>query len=349
MFIGTAVAILAFDFDVFPERFGKTVNYGMSVMDIGTAMFVISMALSEYIITHRPQKSAKLNRSKQTPSYLSTFVILLGIGFVKELFAHIFKYSHSTIEYGEHWNFFITLGFLKLFTTIFPYPYSIPVGIIIGLTYQTALNLGLESWILRDDRDSWNVIDANREGICSLFGYIFVYGFTLIIIKFVAIVDGIFNPSYKSVSFWMIAGAFTYFGQLLMMEIFGEPSRRIANIPYVLAMVSMKCAVIGFLQLIQIQGVLRSNTKSETFNAKGLNLLESISGNCLLFFLIANLATGFVNSVIHTHSVQNVALQMTILIAYNFGICLFIYVWHLFNNRKLPSKGNPSLEVIIEK
>uniref|UniRef100_A0A914XUD2 Uncharacterized protein n=1 Tax=Panagrolaimus superbus TaxID=310955 RepID=A0A914XUD2_9BILA len=171
-----------------------------------------------------------------------------------------------------------------------------------GLMYQTALNFGLETWIMRDDRDSWNIFDANREGICSLFGYIFEYGLTLIIIKFVAIVDGIFDPSYKSVTLCMMAGAFTYFGQLLIMEIFGEPSRRIANIPYVLAMVSMKCAVLGFFQLIQIQGVLRSNNKNDTFNSKGLNLLESISGNCLLFFLIANLATGFVNSVIHTHS-----------------------------------------------
>uniref|UniRef100_A0A914QHG8 GPI-anchored wall transfer protein 1 n=1 Tax=Panagrolaimus davidi TaxID=227884 RepID=A0A914QHG8_9BILA len=239
MFIGTAVAILAFDFDIFPGRFGKTSNYGLSVMDIGTAMFVISMALSEYIITHRPQKSSKANRSKQTPMYLSTFVILLGIGFLRELFAHIFHYNHSTIEYGEHWNFFITLGFLKLFTSIFPYPYSIPVGIIIGISYQTALNLGLEPWIMRDERDSWNIFDANREGICSLFGYIFVYSLTLIIIKFIAIVDGIFNPSYKSATLWFIAGAFAYFGQLLIMEIFGEPSRRIANIPYVLAMIPL--------------------------------------------------------------------------------------------------------------
>lgn len=57
MFIGTAAAILAVDFHVFPHRFAKSGNYGISVMDIGTAMFVFSMALSEHLLAHRPQKS----------------------------------------------------------------------------------------------------------------------------------------------------------------------------------------------------------------------------------------------------------------------------------------------------
>lgn len=62
MFIGTAIGIITVDFNVWPERFGKTHKYGISVMDIGTSFFVISMALAEYYIVNIPNRSSKTTK-----------------------------------------------------------------------------------------------------------------------------------------------------------------------------------------------------------------------------------------------------------------------------------------------
>lgn len=89
---------------------------------------------------------------------------------------------------------------VQLFTTVLPYPYSIPVGLLIGAAYQASLNLGLEAFIMRPDRDEYNIFDANREGICSLFGYIFAYCLTLIVIRIVALIDGQAETFKKTLS-----------------------------------------------------------------------------------------------------------------------------------------------------
>uniref|UniRef100_A0A914DPW6 Uncharacterized protein n=1 Tax=Acrobeloides nanus TaxID=290746 RepID=A0A914DPW6_9BILA len=312
------------------------------------------MALSEHLLAHRPQKS-KSNLIKASPVYIPSFAILLAIGFIRELFVHIFDYGHSTTEYGEHWNFFITLGFLKLFTTVLPYPYSIPVGLLIGAAYQASLNLGLEAFIMRPDRDEYNIFDANREGICSLFGYIFAYCLTLIVIRIVAFVDGIFTPSPKSVTLIMISGVIVYCLQVQSMWMFGQPSRRIANTPYTLAMLCMKVIILGLLQIVQLFGVPKNgeNGKSLQKNSENVNgngfqpsLLEAISRNCLWFFLIANLGTGLVNLSISTHRVYSTVVQMTVLIVYCFAICLIIYLWHMYNNRKKPNTKSNSASLL---
>lgn len=78
---------------------------------------------------------------------------------------------------------------------MFGYSKSIYMGLIIGLIYQGALiKTNLEEWILRDDLPNDNLkfgsrtgfLDQNREGIFSLFGYVFLYSLSLIYAKFLS-------------------------------------------------------------------------------------------------------------------------------------------------------------------
>lgn len=72
---------------------------------------------------------------------------------------------------------------------IFEYPKSIYVSLFIGSAYQIVLKKTfLEEWILRDDFfNRIGFLDQNREGIFSLFGYIFLYSLGLIYAKFSSI------------------------------------------------------------------------------------------------------------------------------------------------------------------
>jgi phosphatidylinositol glycan class W len=52
------------------------------------------------------------------------------------------------------------------------------IGIFIGLCYERALINGLEDFVLNGSKGDGTrtiFIDANREGICSSFGYVALY------------------------------------------------------------------------------------------------------------------------------------------------------------------------------
>ena len=117
------------------------------------------------------------------------------------LFCLFFLQEHVT-EYGVHWNFFFTLGFLPIFVTLCrilqKYTRFSIVGLIISIrkrlffsffvdvfafltlnlqlflclffaVYQvTLLKFGLEDYIQHAPRT--NIISANKEGITSFFG-----------------------------------------------------------------------------------------------------------------------------------------------------------------------------------
>lgn len=130
----------------------------------------------------------------------------------------------------------------------------------------------------------------------------------------------------------------------------------------------MKVIILGLLQVVQLFGVpkngengksLQKNSENGKFyknikksnflgNGNGIqpSLLEAISRNCLWFFLIANLGTGLVNLSISTHRVYSTVVQMTVLIVYCFAICLIIYLWHIYNNRKKPNTKSNSASLL---
>ena len=87
-------------------------------------------------------------------------------------------------EYGVHWNFFMTLAFLKVIN-LFILPFVSTcclsgIATVLVIIYELALNFGLADWIMGDaPRDT--LFSANREGILSLIGYeaIFLYSLSM--------------------------------------------------------------------------------------------------------------------------------------------------------------------------
>ncbi|KAF7639265.1 hypothetical protein Mgra_00001227 [Meloidogyne graminicola] len=128
----TALAILAVDFSIFPRRFAKTHYYGQSLMDTGTAAFIFVNALSD----ENSERNGKKPKERVLKSTMNLFffriptifiLALLGIG--RSLFIHFSGYGQDITEYGVHWNFFVTLFFIRLFVAIIPTKLIIIIGL----------------------------------------------------------------------------------------------------------------------------------------------------------------------------------------------------------------------------
>ncbi|KHN75894.1 Phosphatidylinositol-glycan biosynthesis class W protein [Toxocara canis] len=137
--IGTGVAILAVDFDVFPRRFAKTETYGRSVMDVGTASFVFCAAFTN---TFRDYPSRIVTRTA-TPGrfsflYSSTMMLLyLGVG--RSVVLKLLDYPEHVTEYGVHWNFFITLASIRIITKLLGRRFHLLFGVVFAGIYQFLL------------------------------------------------------------------------------------------------------------------------------------------------------------------------------------------------------------------
>jgi len=88
--------------------------------------------------------------------------------------------KENVSEYGVHWNFFFTLGFLRLLHAVFVIPskYSGIVAIVISSLYQVVLIYGGGTEFIVSDKPRTNLISMNKEGLFSVVGYfsIFLFG-----------------------------------------------------------------------------------------------------------------------------------------------------------------------------
>ncbi|KAG0185249.1 hypothetical protein DFQ28_009648 [Apophysomyces sp. BC1034] len=275
----TCIAILAVDFRIFPRRFAKVETFGISLMDMGVG----SVVFSSGIAGARAYASAE-----SVPLYtamiksIRSAAVILTLGFLRLLLTKGVDYQEHNSEYGLHWNFFFTLGFLPPFVTMVSFlrrfaSFAI-FGTAIAVGYQFVLSCGLQDWILEAPRV--DLISANKEGLCSFAGYlsIFLLGLDsgLIIFK---------NSSSKTITVQLTARAlalWSIFGAWMIMHEENDISRRMANLPYVMCVVAFN--------LMFLASFVWVDYKNE-FQGRGPPLLDAVNSNGLATFLVANIFT----------------------------------------------------------
>uniref|UniRef100_A0A1I8EPL3 Phosphatidylinositol-glycan biosynthesis class W protein n=1 Tax=Wuchereria bancrofti TaxID=6293 RepID=A0A1I8EPL3_WUCBA len=352
--IATAVAILSVDFDIFPRRFAKTHTYGRSVMDAGTATSVYCFAVVD-VFKDFPSRSKF--PSLQRRSFLSLLksngkiegddsrprhffrkhlpsIMLLCLGFGRTCVLHLLSYPTQVAEYGLHWNFFITLAFLRIIVKLLGRRFHLLFGIIIIFVYQYFLTeRNLQNWLLSESVNRDTFIAMNREGIFSLFGYLSIYYFASAIASFMYS-TGIRLKSwfYRTFQLFMIA-ALLFFAQKLAEMLMGPPSRRIANLPYILEMLVFHTVYMASLLLIQLTSIFgwaaqmpQFSIDESPFERLKPCVLDSVNRYGMPFFLLANLLTGLINLTITTSSVTSVYHSMAIIIVYMLISCSVIHV-----------------------
>lgn len=148
-------------------------------MDVGVGSFVFSSGVvaARAYIAQQNQDSLFKSLLK---SIRSAFPILV-LGFARLILTKGVNYQEHNSEYGLHWNFFFTLGFLPPFVTLLAFlrrllPFSV-LAFIIASGYQLALCQGLQDWIMETPRV--DLLTANKEGVCSFAGYLSIFLFGL--------------------------------------------------------------------------------------------------------------------------------------------------------------------------
>jgi len=369
--IVTVICILAVDFPaVFPDRFHKSATFGTSIMDLGVGGFVVANGLvAKEARSPTPDRDGRtsirtrflagLVNLRQT--FRSCFVLAF-LGLVRAAAVAVTGYHVSVTEYGVHWNFFLTLAAVKLIAslvfTLVPHRMAWVMGASNLIAHQASLSLfGLQRVVLfgtraffwtsehdcpqdaappsghcaRDPRRT--LIDGNREGIFSVWGFLSLYFFS------VQLGRCFFRPKSK-VSDWirlglilLVASASSMIAYLALIQLQTEnvllPSRRIANASYVLWTLANCCFPIFLSLAIKMLIIFLSFQHGLRYRLPESVLMRAINNNPLSLFLVANLLTGFANLVFPTLLMGAVAATV-VLLAYLVLLTLFVYTLLLY-------------------
>ncbi|KAM9370422.1 phosphatidylinositol-glycan biosynthesis class W protein [Phaethornis superciliosus] len=361
----TAISILAVDFPQYPRRYAKTETYGTGVMDLGVGAFIFGNAIVCPEVRQKKSDVTQLKFSNLARQLFSVWpLVFLGVG--RLLSVKSIEYHEHTSEYGVHWNFFFTLAFVRLAASlllaVFPKNKSWLVALNLAVLYQlTISSTSLKLFLLQgsDGRGTRvGFLNANREGLLSLFGYLAIY--------MASVQVGLWLLRCRSsVRGWTEAGCFLLLTVLLLfaflqvVQAVVEPvSRRMANLSYCLwvlahsltffvwfvgtdlVLVFTKLLVKGSSvpccwEVVKPPAVSRKQEREAVAlgresKLEHICLISAINKNQLLFFLLANVMTGAVNMLVDTIHSES-AFTLGILHLYMFLNCLIMYILHAKN------------------
>ena len=179
MMVMTCIAILAVDFPVFPRRFAKVENWGTSLMDMGVGSFVFTAGVVSARSALKEGAGRRPPLSKRLVASFRHALPLLILGMIRFISVKGLDYAEHVTEYGVHWNFFFTLGFLPPFAALLQTAFDLVpsyavLSCLLAGTYELALdNTSLGAFILIAPRT--DLLSKNREGIFSFIGYLAIF------------------------------------------------------------------------------------------------------------------------------------------------------------------------------
>ncbi|AMD19339.1 HBR438Wp [Eremothecium sinecaudum] len=337
MLVVTCLCILAVDFPLFPRRFAKVETWGTSLMDLGVGSFVFSNGIvSSRALLRQKIEGNKYPLTVKIVKALRSSATLLVLGFIRLWSVKGLEYQEHVTEYGVHWNFFFTLACIPLVVAcvdeVAAYIPRALIAIAISIIPELLLSRdGFLEYLISSPRDS--LINANREGMFSLFGYCSIYlwgqntGF--LVLGNQPTVNNLYKPSVvpynpKSTgnSTWVnltsasplkglvtLETIFVFVTKLVFKYYYFNVSRRFANAPYVLWVVTYN---LGMLALYSLVDSIFGNTSS--YSTIPLTL-EAINANGLAIFLLANVLTGLINMNLTTIDTTPVE-GMIVLVSY---------------------------------
>ncbi|KAM7351002.1 phosphatidylinositol glycan anchor biosynthesis class W a [Cochliomyia hominivorax] len=341
----TALCILAIDFKSFPKNFRKSRRYGVGLMDVGIGLFVLSMGL----VTSRPRKFADLRK------HVFTVGCMLILGLARTIVIRAIDYQQDEHEYGVHLNAFFTLGLTKLFATTLGFlaknnKHLLVMGSVILLLHEAILQCGIWKFVMDPDLERSNFLISNREGLCSLPGFIALYFLSQFLGQWLQAKDLLnFAEIQEKLKHLTLTTLILWFLVSLAIFVIGI-ARVTCNLGYVLwilAIAITMCALYLFvfdIILDTLRPVNNENAKVNltemgvrksslvSTNSKIPLVIEAVNYNGLTFFLLANILTGCTNIFLATDEKSNIQ-SVFILFIYMFITTTFIFILYRYKIR----------------
>ncbi|KAJ2055794.1 Glucosaminyl phosphatidylinositol (GlcN-PI) nositol acylation protein [Coemansia sp. S2] len=309
MMLLTCFCILAVDFNVFPLKFAKVETFGTSIMDLGVGSFVFSagvVGVKAFLPRYADGKLKVTSLGHQLKAGLWTAFPLLALGVARLVMTESVDYQKHVSEYGTHWNFFITLGFLPIFVPLGLCVYSDlrVTSMALLVVYQAMLSLTpLGDWLENAERTG--LVSANREGILSFVGYLAIFLMGMSLGR--EILPDAQTFKERRMRLVSVLGVWTTacISYLLLGFVLGvQPSRRFANAPYCFWVAGFNSAMIWLYMLIEEDVDSKLPPKmARAGRPSGYDMpviVEAVNINSLTTFLVANLLTGSANMLVET-------------------------------------------------
>lgn len=334
----TAVCILAVDFRIYPRQLAKTETFGFGLMDVGVGLYVFSNG-----IVYKVDQERKLDLHRIKDVLVGSFPLCV-LGAARFFVTQEIDYQQHVSEYGVHWNFFVTLAIVKIFGTLIMDLVKDPeiakfIAISVLCCHEMMLHLGVSRYVLNEEIGRSNFLDANREGVASVAGYVALYLAS-------TYVGSVMRPSVEiqpvkkflrqTIKLSIIAGV--CWKMIYVCEDMFGVSRRLANMGYVFWILSIGATMSVLFMLLEVfvYYVRFEEPKTPDQIMKGDDfcipysplILNAINENGLAFFLGANLLTGLINMLFQTMLLEPPA-ALVINCYYIFMLCVvvvFMYV-----------------------
>ncbi|XP_062342104.1 phosphatidylinositol-glycan biosynthesis class W protein [Osmerus eperlanus] len=344
--VKTAISILAVDFSVFPRRYAKTETYGTGVMDFGVGAYVLANAL---VCPEARGKEAKGSKLGHVLKQILSVWPLVILGMVRLASVKMTGYHEHVSEYGVHWNFFFTLAIVRVVATVllavFPLSWSGLLALLIGGLYQFTLETGLKSFIIHNS-DRTGFLQANKEGIFSVMGYIAIYMAGVHIALYVMRPRTQVKDWLRLIGHFLVGSCVLYTALYICQTYIDPVSRRMANMSFCLWTIAqslffMSCLATADMMLVFLKIVShcslvpsswnpyqKDTAEDKTKTMEGLCLIQAVSRNQLLFFMLANVMTGLTNMIMDTFSGSD-TFSVCVLLLYMFTNSFVIFILHL--------------------
>lgn len=279
MMTGVCICIFMCDFKtIWNPKFGKTINSGVSLMDLGVISFTFINAFT------RTQSKIKIFSKKLF------FIMFMGV--VRLIVVTKLNYDIEITEYGKHLNFYFLLGIYEFSFGVYKniirlfWPFDTLVGSACLFLYYRFVDLSI---VMNDNRSTF--IMQNKEGISSIIPCFCIY---LIINDFSRIYERMRWKYLLTIFYTIVSTALFIFHSLRVKDTI--PSiQAVKNlfVDEINAHISRRCYNLSFVLYGFFIGsftFLTTFTLCKIFphSLHNNRMVEYVSKNLMFVFLMAN-------------------------------------------------------------